>query len=269
MSVLSHSLAPTRGPGAPPRTIAARLVLLVGLLLTALVATILPHGSAAEVASISNTNDTYYSQDGTCYVRTVAATGLSGADADRFITEMKGMIGKLGHHANFTFNNGTVTATATVDCPPGKGGGSGKEVFDNWIKPALAVVGGLALVISSSLAFTAVYSKITGHGPDPEGRMQKLMTSLGGTLSTALLSYIVGGGNWKSALSSAIAAFFTTYLVSTYNFRGLQDILKAWIKAAYGGAVAVAGAAGHPGRVLDALRNMREDFLIYLAQVRA
>lgn len=271
MSLMTIGLVPSGGPGAPRRTIAIRLIMLVGIVVAALIATILPQASAQDVGQVNTTNSTYYTMNGKCYVETVAATGLDGAGAKRFITEMTGMLAKLGHDSNFTFHNGTVTATATAPCPAGTGTDPNKtvkEAINGWIRPALAVVGGLGIVIASSLAFTTVYEKIAGHGVDPESRLQYLMTSLGGSLSTGLLAYATGG-KWMPTVSSAVAAFFTTYLVSAYNFQGLQDILKAWLVAFYNGASAIAAHLGTPATfIATALVQLKRDFSAYLAQVR-
>lgn len=270
MSVMSVSLIPSRDPGAPRRAVAIRVLLLVGILLTALIATILPKASAQDVGQVNSTNSTYYTMNGKCYVETVAATGLDGAGAERFITELTGMLARLGHESNFTFNNGTVTATATAPCPAGTGTkpNVAKEAIDGWIKPALAVVGGLGIVIASSLAFTTVYEKITGHGVDAQSKLQYLMTSLGGSLSTGLLAFATGG-KWMPTVSSAVAAFFTTYLVSAYNFQGLQDILKTWLTAFYNGASIIVASIGTSAAfVTTALVQLKRDFATYLAQVR-
>lgn len=270
MSVLREGHAPPAGPGTPRRTVAIRLLLLVGLLLTALVVAVLPRGAAQDTGTVEKAKDTYYTLNGTCYVESEVATGLTGAGAKRFEEQLTGMLGKLGHKSNYTFNNGTVTITATAVCPEGTGNSIVKEVLTGWIQPALGVLGGLAFIVAASLAFTASYQKITGHGVDPESQVQYLLTSFGGSLSTALLSFIVAGGTWQPAVSSGIAAFFTTYLVSAYKFQGLQDILNTWITAAYAAATAVAVAAGkEAGAAVKAIKALRTDLLEYLAQVRA
>lgn len=268
MNVAGH--APPAGPGTQRRTVAIRLLLLVGLLLTALIVAVLPRGAAQDTGEVEKAKDTYYTLNGSCYVETVVATGLDGAGAKRFEEQLKGMLSKLGHDSTYTFSNGTVTATATVACPDGTGESVVRETLDGWIKPALGVLAGLAFIVSASLAFTTTYQKITGHGVNPESRVQYLLTSFGGSLSTALLSFIVAGGSWQPAVASGISAFFTTYLVSAYKFQGLQDILKSWIAAATAAASAVATAAGDvAGTTVEAIRTLRADLLEYLSQVRA
>jgi hypothetical protein len=235
MSIMNLAASPG-GPGAPPRTITKRLLpfLLTGLLLIALVASLLPKGNVAaqeaaqEAQGSDRYYDSYYSENGVCYVQTAAATNLTHEEADHFVTAMDKLILKLGHHANYTFNNGTVTATVTVDCPP-SGPSIEKVIFKNWIMPALATIGGLILVIASAVAITKIYKRIFNRAIQEQTVLANTITSFGGLLSTALLTYITSGGNWQATVAAGVSSFFTTYLVSHYTFQGLQDIVENWI----------------------------------------
>ncbi|HKT00061.1 MAG TPA: hypothetical protein VJT31_11055 [Rugosimonospora sp.] len=256
-----------RHVASPRRTLLyTGLLLLVALVTLGLVASQIPRARAQDVGSVANPNDTYYSENGQCYVQTVAATGLDGAGAEEFISAMNDLLAKLGHQSNFTFANGTVTGTATVDCPA-SGPTITKTIINNWVKPAVGVVGGLVLVIASALAITATYQKITGHPVAEQSTLAKSITALGGFLSTALLTYLTSNGNWQATLSSAVSAVFTTYLVAAYGFGGLQTILQNWVGAAFTFAANL--AVGGANAASSAIAALRGDTVQTVAQVRA
>lgn len=266
MSALSAVPAPSWRPGAPRRAVTTRLVLIVGLLLTALLVAVLPRGAAQDVGSAQNVTETYYTENNECFVETKVATGLDGAGGARFVEAMNTMMSKLGHGATFSVNNGTVKAVATVECPV-DGPSIQKIIFTNWILPAMAVAGGLAMVIAVALAATVMYEKIFQRGIQEGSVFAKSLTSLGGFMSTALLTYLTSGGNWQSTLSSAITAVFTTYLVAAYGFGGLQDKLKEWIAWVFTFAAQL--AVGGVGQARGAMNDMRADAVEVVAQVRA
>jgi hypothetical protein len=273
MSVLSVNTISPRGPRSHRRTLTPRVLLLVGLLLTALLVSVLPRSMAQDTGSVSNPNQTYYTVNGMCYVETVTNTGLDSAGGQLFISAMNQMLGQLGHQANFTFVNGTVTATATVDCPSGTGNSITKQIIADWVLPAIGVAGGLALIVASALAITTVYKKITGRDLNPPGNpdeQQKTALSvaidgLGGLLANFVMGY-GSSGRWQPALSSGVMAIFTTSLVSAYNFNGLQDIMKSWITVTFGFAESL--AVGSVSAISGYLDRLRGEVVVTLGKVR-
>lgn len=280
MSVMSVNPISPRGPRSPRRNLTPQLLLLVGLLLTALVVSVLPGSMAQDTpsmaqdtASVSNPKQTFYTVNGSCYVDTVTDTGLGSEGAQLFIAAMNQTLVQLGHQANYTFINGTVTATATVDCPPGTGPSLIQQIIMNWTLPALGVAGGLALIVGTALAITTVYKKITGNDLNPprnpdEAQKTKLSIAIdafGGLLATFVMGY-GSSSKWQPALASGVMAIFTTALVSAYNFDGLQDIVKSWIAAVFGFAtMLVVGPANCLQSTLDRLRG---ETTVTLGQVR-
>ena len=121
---------------------------------------------------------------------TVAATGLDGAGAERFIEAMRGMIDKIGHQANFTFNNGTVRATATVDCPPTVYPQHGKDYLRYLDRTGDRRHGRTHPGRRRRPGITGTYEKFTNDTIEADSRLAKAITSLGGFLSTALLTYL-------------------------------------------------------------------------------
>jgi hypothetical protein len=230
VSAMSLAFASLRGLGAPRRVVATRLLFLVGVLIVALIASVLPAGSAAE--SFTSPNSTFYAINGKCYVEHKMNTTMDEESVDIFRRAMDDMLSQLGHESNYTFSNGTLTLTATTTCPPDSGKSLEKTILKDWTVPALGVAAGLLMVVAFSSAVKYVYYKIAGHELGAQSRLTYAVTALGGLMATFITSY-TASWRWEPSLSSGITAIFTTYLVAVYGFQGLQDIARDWITAGF------------------------------------
>jgi hypothetical protein len=207
---------------------------LITLVLSALVATRLPNAHA-EAPTVTNGTDIYYYENGTCHVhKEIDFSSLTPEQQQDFTGKLGALLKTLGHESEQSWANGTLSLNSTADCPPGLIPiPTKKVVIDGWAVPAVAVSTGLVMVVAVSLATTVLYEKLSGHSLEEQGQAAKAIMAVGGFLSTALLTFVVGGGNWQVTLSSAVTAFFTTYLVAAYGFGGLQTLLRSWITTAF------------------------------------
>lgn len=268
MSATSAAFAPWSNQGPPHRARLAGVFLVVAALVAA-VAVVLP--TMGKAMAVSGGNDTFYELNGTCYVDTTAATGLNDADGAIFVESMKQMLGKVGHDANFTYNNGTVTATATVDCPAGTPTTPEKSILTTWVVPAIGVAAGLVAVVASSLAMTEAYNRLTGQQYQPVDPAQVTATQVaisgvGGFIATFIMGYATSQ-SWEPALASGITAVFTTAAVTKWGFNGMQDTMRAWIIACFNGISAL--ATGAVAAVMSTADSLESQAQTDLAQVRA
>jgi hypothetical protein len=268
MSSMSFAVAPWSNQGPPHRARLAGVFLVVAAVVIAAFAIVLP--SMGKAMAVSG-GDTYYEQNGTCYVETTAATGLNDADAAIFVSAMQQMLGKVGHASNYTYTNGTVTATATVQCPDGTPITTDKNIITTWIVPAIGVVAGLVAVVAASLAMTEAVNRLRGlqYQPvDPTlvSNTQVAISGVGGFIATFMMAYSTSR-QWEPSLSSGITAIFTTAAVTKWGFAGLQDTMRAWIVACF------TGIAGLTTSAISAIRSTATDLQTQtqddLAQERA
>ena len=264
MSPLSPALASSVGTGGPHRPVTTRLLLLVGLVLTAVVAAVLPQGFAAPSPSVSNPSDTYWSENGKCYVNSTAATGLSGSAAQTFSTSMDSLLAGSNKSATFTFVNGIVSATAEATCPAGVGSPT-KKILETWAAPALESLLGIVTAIGLSLsAVTAAEA----FGLEILDRSEKarIIRAFAGALSTGLrASY--SGVEWRPTLVASIKSLFTSYAVENLGFRQLQYLLKDYAVEAFTFLSVVAASLDHYFR--STKNEVREAAEESLAQIRA